>query len=167
MEFNKIVSLVLGFIVVVLLLVFVAGKMRGNSTSKVLSGRNVTATPTPTKTAQAKKDNKGWNPFGFLFNKNTPTPTPSKAATQVARNVTPTNAAGQTGGMTGTTQGGQTKGGQPLAQNNGAAQPQNQGTYNTVSGVTQIPNTGAPTAMIPLALSMLTGGVYLSRMKRN
>lgn len=168
MEFNKIVSLVLGFIVVVLLLVFVVGRMQGKNTGSLFSKAKVTTTPTPKPDTQAT-EKKGWNPFGFLFRKSTPTPTPAK---NVAVNPTDTAKGNVTplpqGGMTGTTQGTTIqRGEQPVAQPTLVSQqPQNVTQYNTVNGVTQIPNTGAPTFMLPLAFSMLAGGTFLSRAKK-
>lgn len=158
MEFNKLVSLVLGFIVVVLLLVWVTGRLRGNTNSKLFSGTKTTVTKTPTPTKQTT-EKKGWNPFGFLFNKSTPTPTPKKVENkQVTNNITPTQTQSGMNGAIVTDK--------PVQNGQQTNQYQPTPVSNTVTGVTQIPNTGAPTLLIPLALSALAGGTYLSRMKK-
>jgi hypothetical protein len=169
MEFNKIVSLVLGFIVAILLLVWVTNQFKANRKTTTTSQVRVTMTPTP---AQKKNDTK-WNPFGFLFKKTTPTPSvqPNRQTAQNA-NMSPTpnqaqrampttrpQPTSQTGASTTTGQNNQQP---PQGQNQGSPQYNN---YQNPGAIAQIPNTGAPTFLIPLALSSLAGGMFLRRKK--
>lgn len=162
MEFNRILSLVIGAIVVILILVWVGGRLRERVAGRTTSAKptiTVTLTPTPTAT-QNRAEGRGWDIFS-LFRKN-PTPTPTKTVAQREENVrmkrtTPTQAA-VVGGNNGTT-----KGGQPLATNYEYHSYVNNG---NASNPTQIPNTGAPTLLIPLAISSLIGGSFLSRTRK-
>lgn len=145
MEFNRLISLVLGFIVLILVFVWIGSRFR--STTKTTSDARVTITLTPTPTkAQGEK---GWNPFANLFKRGTPTPTPKKVIAQKPT-ATPTQVfvAGGTTQETSTTM---------VYKNNRTGETQ------TIEGVQKIPETGAPTLVIPLALSALTFGAYLRK----
>lgn len=196
MEFNKLVSLVLGFIVLVLLLVWAGGKIRSQNGAPLLSNKKIqvsvtptfTPTPTPAKQATPTPTKKSWNPFGFLFNKPTVTPTakptPTIATTLDAKTTTPVVIVTATpspvqqrnlGGKIMATSTPKVLPTATLGMGNAAQAPQtnteSNHPYNNkggqgVVGVTQIPNTGAPTLLIPLALSSLIGGTYLSRLKK-
>ncbi|QQS44483.1 hypothetical protein IPM65_02705 [Candidatus Roizmanbacteria bacterium] len=156
MEFNKLVSLVLGFIVLILIFVWISNRVRQQST--VADGNNVTVTVTPTSTPSEAEERSGWNPFAFLFNneEETPTPTPTKAGSMVEiLSGTPTTTPVQikvveSGSQTGTP-------------NNGTKTITYVNTNNTKGGVNQIPETGAATLMLPLSLAAMTAGIYLRR----
>ena len=151
MEFNRLVSLVLGFIVLILLFVWISNRFRANT--RTTGTKTVKATVTPTKGPST-----GWNPFGFLAKK-TPTPTktvaknsPTPIKIKVENGTAPQGQAGQTG------------------QNNQPQQPQQQTeviykNYKTGKTivVNEIPETGAPTILLSLALAGLTGGIYLKK----
>jgi hypothetical protein len=150
MEFNRMISLVLGFIVLILVFVWIASRFR--STTKVTTGSTVTVTMTPTVTP-TKSPSKGWNPFG-IFSKETPTPTPTQKKVIVKKvSTTPTRVMGslESQGTVGNTT--------LVYKNNRNGKT----TSYTVTGVQSIPNTGAPTLVIPLALSALTFGAYLRK----
>jgi hypothetical protein len=141
MEFNRLISLVLGFIVLILVFVWIGSRFRSATRTTTEARVTVTMTPTPTKV----QGQKGWNPFGFLF-KGTPTPTKS-----IAKRITPTVTsivvAGQATQETDTI----------VYKNNRTGETQ------TIEGVQRIPETGAPTLVIPFALSALTFGAYLRK----
>ncbi len=141
MEFNRLISLVLGFIVLILVFVWIGSRFRSTTRTVGDARVTVTMTPTPTK-AQGEK---GWNPFGFLF-RGSPTPTKT-----IAQRITPTPTqivvAGQATQETNTI----------VYKNNRTGETQ------TIEGVQRIPETGAPTLIIPLALSALTFGAYLRK----
>lgn len=150
MEFNRMISLVLGFIVLILLFVWIASRFR--STTKTTADNTVTITMTPTITP-TKGASQGWNPLAFL-NRSTPTPTPTKKVVVKKVTVTPTKTS-TTGGGEGETTGTTTI----VYKNNHTGQT----TSYTVDGIKNIPSTGAETAAIPLALSALSLGVYLRK----
>ena len=144
MEFNRLVSLVLGFIVLILIFVWVGSRFRSATQDKTTSIK-ISITPIPTK---AQKNN--WNPLGFLFNGATKTPSP-----KVTGKITPKTTTIQV-----------TK----IVVKNGQNKPttyiptQTQVEYrNNKTGIKQIPSTGAATIAIPLAFSALSLGVYLRR----
>ncbi len=151
MEFNRLVSLVLGFIVLILVFVWIGSRFRSATREKTVAVKvSITPTPTPKNT-----QNKGWNPFGFLFGDTTKTPTPTATAKISPKTTTTkiTNVLGQN------------------EQNNTISSPsqntqveyRNNKTGPPLHGVTQIPSTGAATIDLPLALSALSLGIYLRR----
>lgn len=156
MEFNKIISLVLGFVVIILLFVWISNQFRANTTNR--AGASVsptqTATPTPTTVTPAQTEETRWNPLGFLFNRQTPTPTP------------PTPVARPTGGIDGQ------QGGTPrvtpvtIEVVEGVTTPRTP-TTTTKGGIIQapaeIPQTGSPTFFIPLILSLGGLGIYIKK----
>ena len=155
MEFNKLVSLVLGFIVLILIFVWISNRVRQQST--VADGKTVTITLTPTATPKAGEE-KGWNPFAFLFNneEETPTPTPSKAGSMVEiLSGTPTTTPVQIKVVE--------NGSQTGGSNNGTKTITYVNTNATKGGVRQIPETGAATLMLPLSLAAMTAGIYLRK----
>lgn len=152
MEFNKIVSLVLGFIVAILLLVWVTNQFKANRKTTTTAQARVTVTPT---SVQQKNDSK-WNPFGFLFKKTTPTPS-MQPNRQTAQNSPMSPTPSQTQRVAPTS-----------VPKNGTQGSNNQPQYNNYQNqgqIAQIPNTGAPTLLIPLALSSFAGGLFLRRKK--
>ena len=159
MEFNRLVSLVLGFIVLILLFVWISNRFRANTRTTGIKTVTVTISPTVKATVTPTKGpSTGWNPFGFLAKK-TPTPTktvaknsPTPIKIKVENGTAPQGQAGQTG------------------QNNQPQQPQQQTeviykNYKTGKTivVNEIPETGAPTILLSLALAGLTGGIYLKK----
>ncbi len=153
MEFNRLISLVIGFIVLILVFVWIGSRFRSATISQ--NGTTVTVTSTVTPTASptpTSGESKGWNPFAFLFNRNSSTPTPSKVLTITA---TPTST--------------QVKQVVNNAQNQGNSSAiyvnNKTGESTTIanSGITRIPETGASTLVIPLAFSALTLGAYLRK----
>ena len=147
MEFNRLVSLVLGFIVLILIFVWVGSRFRSATREKTASIK-ISITPTPTKT---QKNN--WNPLGFLFNNATKTPTP-----KVTGKTTPKTITIQVTKII--VKNGQNKSITYLPTQTTQAQVEYR---NNKTGIKQIPSTGAATIAIPLAFSALSLGVYLRR----
>jgi len=155
MEFNKLVSLVLGFIVLILIFVWISNRVRQQST--VADGKTITITLTPTTTPKEGEE-KGWNPFAFLFNneEETPTPTLSKKGSMVEiLSGTPTTTPVQIKVVENGSQNG--------TQNNGTKTITYVNTNTAKGGVQQIPETGAATLMLPLSLAAMTAGIYLRK----
>lgn len=147
MEFNRLVSLVVGFIVLILLFVWISSRFRANTNTANKAGVTPTVTTTPTITPTKKPGS--WNPFGFL-SRNTPTPTRKPTVTT----PTPVKIVVEN------------KKQQKNIQNQG--QTTTDVTYtNYKTGkkivVNEIPETGAPTAVLALAVVALTSGMYLRR----
>lgn len=125
---NKVISFILGFIIVVVFLLILSGRFRLQ------------------------------NRIPFIGRK-TPTVTPSKAPTPTrvqVRTVTvqPTHAPGAAGSQ-------QYNGGNG-GNGSGYVAYNNQGN-SPLNNVNQIPNTGAPTLLLPFAVSAFAGGVFLKR----
>ncbi len=136
---NKIISFILGLIVVVVFIAIVTGKFHIGKGSKVLTKSNTTPTVTP------------------FFNKKTPTSTPKVI---VIYQNKPTN-----GGYNSTK--GKTIVVIPTAVPVRPS-PTKYLTYNSTTqmnadNLSNIPNTGAPTLLIPTAFSMLAGGIFLRK----
>lgn len=135
---NKVISFILGLIVVVVFIAIVTGRFKiGNNLknlSKVKVSPTVTVkiTPTPTK-------------YNVVtgYNSTTVKLTPPSAAPKTTK---------QTNGYTST--GYQAYNASPTTQvmNN--------------NNLSTIPNTGAPTLLLPTAFSMLAGGTFLKRLSR-
>ena len=83
MEFNRLISLVLGFIVLILVFVLLNNKFRTNPYQIITTNKETTITLTPTPTNTKKGIQNG--PLGFLFglNDKTPTTTPLPTTTQI------------------------------------------------------------------------------------
>lgn len=146
-DFNKVLSFILGLIVVVVFFVVLSGRL--NLSTKLLPGSQTKITPTVTPTPKVAKK-PGF--FERLFAKKNPTPTPTpteKTTTKITYNNYQTGqpivTSGQTkGGTTGQTATAptQTKGGQKTA---------------------EIPQTGPETALLPVFISTLLAGLYLRK----
>ena len=147
MEFNRIISLILGFIVLILIFVWVGSRFR-SATRESTRTTNISITPTPTK-----GENKGWNPFGFLFFGGTKTPSPS-----VTSKVTP-KATVTVSGEVAIVKKETTNQTQVDYHNNNTGQTSE---YN-ITGVKQIPSTGIATIALPVMFSAFSLGVYLRR----
>ncbi len=78
-SFNKVISFVLGLVVVLVFLAVITGKI--NLKSKTGSASNPTLTPTP-----IQKNNGGF--FGFFKSATSPTPTSTPAPTQKPSSIT-------------------------------------------------------------------------------
>lgn len=156
MEFNRLISLVIGFIVLILVFVWIGSRFRSaTTTSQNSPTATVTATKVPSPTLTADEEGRTWNPFGFLFNRNTPTPTKT-----VAKKVTASPVKGSPTQVVQVANGSQ-------GQQNTTVVYKNTSTGQTTtlgtSGITKIPETGASTLIIPLAFSALTLGAYLRK----
>lgn len=158
MEFNRLVSLVLGFVVLILLFVWITNRFRGETrttASKTTPTVTVTKSPTPTP---KEGEEKGWNPLGFLFGDDkTPTPTkamvkkstPSPSAIRITIAGGQTNPTGSTGSIGGSTE--------VVYKNNRTNVVQG------AKGTSQIPETGTASIFIPSLISSLLAGVYLRK----
>lgn len=177
MEFNRLISLVLGFIVLILVFVWISNRFRAST--RLADGRTPTITPTYTPTP-SKAEDKGssWNPLSFFTRNNTNSPSP------IARNVSPSptqikvkvqeNISVSPSKTISTVI--------PTKKTNGIAQkpsptsvkvqlkqvspkPTSLVYKNNKTGktLTQIPETGAPSALLPLMLGGLSWGIYLRR----
>ncbi len=155
-NFNKVLSFVLGLVVVVVFVVVLSGRLNLNL-KNALTGKktsigkvSVTGTPTPTPITTAKKV----SPSGKQDNKDQTTTTQSNQNSEPLKVsddtpgwndeevVTPTPATVQ----------------KPTTQATASAQ--------TKGGIKEIPSTGLPLGFMPAAFSTLFGGVYLSRAGR-
>jgi len=154
MEFNRVISLVLGFIVLILAFVWISNKFRSKDSITQANQPTVTMAP-----AVEEGGGEQWNPFSFLFDKKTPTPTENTDDTNIVdgAEVTPTQQIqisiiegrnnidkGSTSGQTTIT----TK--------------ETNNTYNNKS-VQQIPETGTTTAFIPILSLLLAGGFAIRK----
>lgn len=173
MEINKVISLILGVLVVLLLLVWVNNRFkaqRSTTTQNKITttpARNATATPTPNPTAAQNEDN-GWGVFSFL-RRSSPTPTARPTSAPGNKTVTlPPNQALKPKPSTAPAKGGETKGGTTgyTTYNSTSPAPQGQQKGGSVSQVKEIPNTGVSTLLIPSLLSSLAAGIYLSKSRK-
>ncbi|MFA9288931.1 MAG: hypothetical protein ACEQSA_03565 [Weeksellaceae bacterium] len=150
---NRIISLVIGFIVLILIFVWIAGRFRATTrTTANAPTPTITASPTPT----GAQEDKGWNPLGFLFDKD-PTATPTRAA---GGNLIPTSMI-----ISPTTQAAPQQAAQPTTstityRNN---QTNQTATATITTAPQQIPATGVSTAFIPAIISACVAGMYLHR----
>jgi len=158
MEFNRLVSLVIGFIVLILLFVWIASRFRASSNTADKPTPTITVTFTPTPSGEKK----GWNPLGFLFKgkTSTPTPTSTESKTTVKEITTTPEVTIATSNTQVVVDNNQQISSETVVYKNN----RNGSTmaYN-VEGVRQIPQTGVPTLVIPLALSALSMGAYLKK----
>jgi len=148
MEFNRLISLVLGFIVIILVFVWINNRIHTgkNTTTGAENITQITPTVTPTPTNSEEK--KSWNPFAFLFNKQSPTPTilinsigPTRTISIAPKIRQPSGTSPQVQVVV--------KGG-----NN---------RVNSVKTATKIPETGLPTLILPLSFITLVGGMYIKK----
>lgn len=150
-QFNKVLSFILGLIVVAVFIVFASGKysLKGIKLPGVKTTTAITPTLKPTPTATQKKEN--W--FTRLFAKPSPTPTPVQGGiAQKQPQNKPTQAAGlQEQTDTGT----QTMG------TKGAGESPEYHRYTVNQQPTSIPSTGVPLVFFPITISSLIGGIYL------
>lgn len=139
MQLNKIISLVVGFILIILLFVWINDFIRNrrNGEERVDSDNKVVATITPTITPTSKN----WY-SGFLSAiRNTPQPTPK---------------------TTGTTT--KTTTGIKITQLSPTPVSSSKSTnLKYTQTPTEIPETGSPSIILPLALMALGAGFYLKR----
>ena len=143
MQINRLISLILGIIVVILLLTWIRSRLQ--PANKTTASVAVTVTPTAIPTGAQK----GWD-FFSIFKKATPTPTPATTVTEEEPNtvsyVSPTP-----------------------TQNTPINYYKKQTVTPTpasVVGVKSIPQTGAPTLLLPLAFGAMFGGAALKKTKK-
>lgn len=178
MEFNRLVSLVLGFVVLILVFVWISNRFRAST--RTADGRTPTITPTYTPTPSKEADSASrWNPFGFLSRNSNESPTPSVIKTSpsptaikvkiettgtIAQATSPTAQPTKKAAQP-TKQ--QTPKQNPTATKVPAPQPQDKTYTNNKTGKTstiaQIPETGASSALLPMMMVALSGGIYLRR----
>ncbi len=149
MEFNKLVSLVLGFIVLILVFVWISNRVKSSQTVSKTSVVTVTISKTPTPKPTKSEEGTTWNPFASLFNKKSPTPTPSLKKGIVVVSGMPTTTPVQIRIVEGTQ----------------VPTSRGQITYtNSKTGeVQQIPETGAASLLIPLSFAAMSAGIYLKK----
>lgn len=148
MEFNRLISLVLGFIVLILIFVWVnnriqAGKNITTNTKNIVQ-ITLTTTPSPTR----KEEKKAWNPFAFLFSQQSPTPSTLITPTRIITTIPTT---------LGTTQLSRTPTQIQVVINNRFIET------SSVDNASQIPETGLPTLILPLSFAALAGGMYIKK----
>ncbi len=149
MEFNRLISLVLGFIVLILIFVWVNNRIQAgkNKTTDTKNTVQVTLTATPSPTGQVEK--KGWkNPLAFLFGQESPTPSISITPTRIITAISATPGVTQLSGTPTQVQ---------VVVDNGY------GGTSSIDNATQIPETGLPTLIIPLSFLALAGGMYIKK----
>jgi len=146
---------VVGFVILILLFVWINNQFRANTKTQNKADATITLTPSPTKQAQT---NEPWNPFGFLFRKPSITPTLTQTPPTSLGNlqpqpnnntITPVQIKIIEGGVGSSTQSGN-------QQNNTSLGAEKK-------TLTQIPETGASSILFPLTLSALTLGIYLQK----
>jgi hypothetical protein len=131
---NKVISFILGLIVVVVFIAIVTGKFKLGNNLKNLSKVKVS----PTVTVKTSPTPTSYKVVNYNSGK-TATPTPVKTTKQ-------TNGYTSTGYQ---------------AYNSNA-----ESKITANNNLSTIPNTGAPTFLIPSALSMLAGGAFLKKLSR-
>ena len=177
MEFNRLISLVLGFVILILVFVWISNRFRAST--RTVDGRTPTITPTYTPTPSTTQTASKWNPLSFFTRDNTsvtpatskPSPTGIKVkientgiVAQISNTITPKQPSPTaiakkqpTLKPTNTIVKVQAKQGTP------AAQKPVYKNNKTGKTLTQIPETGAPSALLPLLLGGLSWGMYLRR----
>lgn len=155
-NFNKVLSFVLGLVVVVVFVVVLSGRLNLNlknalTGKKTSTGKvSVTGAPTPTPITTAKKA----SPLGKQDNKDQATTTQSNQNSEPLKVSDDTPGWNDEEAATPTP----TTVQKPTTQATASAQ--------TKGGIKEIPSTGLPLGFIPAAFSTLFGGVYLSRAGR-
>lgn len=161
MEFNRLVSLVLGFIVLILAFVWISNRFRANNTTTQINQPTTTITPTNTQIKENNKQNIGWNPFLSLFNKEKPTLTPTITPTEVLVGTNTT-----TNDKTPTLTQPQTKvrviENKSMENNSLLSGDTTNNVYNQNSAQ-QIPETGAATMLIPILSFILASGIAIKK----
>jgi len=156
MEFNRIISLVLGFIVLILAFVWISNKFRAKSSTTQANQPTVTVIPTIEKEQSEK-----WNPFSFLFDDKTPTPTPTKSESTIST----TNGEGKT--PTPQVQISIIEGRDAVEKSGSTGQitvtTKNTNTMYNKKSVQQIPETGSPTVLIPILTLFIAGGFAIRK----
>lgn len=156
-NFNKVLSFVLGLVVVVVFVVVLSGRLNLNlknalTGKKISTGKvSVTGTPTPTPITTAKKA----SPSGKQDNKDQAT-----TASQNSQNSEPLKVSDDTPGWN------DEEAATPTPTTVQKPTTQATASAQTKGGLKQIPSTGLPLGFIPAAFSTLFGGVYLSRAGR-
>ncbi|KKQ38915.1 MAG: hypothetical protein US54_C0001G0040 [Candidatus Roizmanbacteria bacterium GW2011_GWA2_37_7] len=152
MEFNRLVSLVLGFIVLILAFVWISNRFRAKKTPTQTNQPTITITIAPT--GKEEKQDGGWNPLAFLFKNNTPTPTNPVAEINIPINEQIISPTPQTkvkvveGGI--------------VDQSNSSNERTIYTAYNQ-NIVHQIPETGAATALLPILSVLFAGGMLIKK----
>jgi|GEM_PF-1743727 len=159
MEFNKIISLVLGFIVLILVFLWISNRVKSSQTTTTTNSKvTVTMTRTPTPTGTTQEQGSTWNPFSFLFQKDTsPTPTPTLQKQGEATYVsgTPTITPVQIRVVEISTQQTNDK---PTISKGPIIY-----TNSTTGTIAQIPETGVGALFLPLSLAAMSAGMYLRK----
>ena len=145
MEFNKIVSLALGVIVVILILVWIGNRLRAISGRALFTTVQITPSPAQKTTIISPTPNSGWSFFSWLQSKPSPIPT-TKVVQGDSTIISPTYTP-PTIRVTET-------------YNNDYRRYSTDGTP-----LKEIPSTGASTFLIPLAAATLFGGIFIKRKK--
>ncbi|MDA1316690.1 MAG: hypothetical protein O3B87_01545 [bacterium] len=148
MEFNRLISLVLGFIVLILVFVWINNRIQAGKTAKTNNGNEIQVTLTITPSPKTNGEKKSWNPFAFLFNNGSPTPTTSKTLVNTNATTSTTPATNQLSGNTTEVQ---------------VVTDNKIGGTNTLPYATQIPETGLPSLILPLSFAALAGGMYIKK----
>ncbi|MEO6508572.1 MAG: hypothetical protein ABIO02_01335 [Patescibacteria group bacterium] len=131
---NKIISFILGLIVVVVFIAIVSGKFKIGSGLKKIAKIKVSPavtkkpTPIPTEAVTVSYNNSKQAPKVVVAPKTTPKPNTNTPVNQYQTTNSPAQISG--------------------------------------NNISSIPNTGAPTLLIPSALSMLAAGTFLKRSTR-
>lgn len=154
MEFNRVVSLVLGFIVLILAFVWISNKFRAKNSTTQTNQPTITVTITPT-TGEEKGT---WNPFSFLFDNKTPTPTPTKGDNAIKvigeymQTPTPQIRISIIEGKN-----------NPEKSEQTAIITKDTNTLYNKKPVQQIPETGSPTVLIPILSLLIAGGFAIKK----
>ena len=156
MEFNRLISLILGFIILILAFVWISNKFRAKNSTTQANQPIVTMIPTIEKEQSEK-----WNPFSFLFDDKTPTPTPTKSESTIST----TNGEGKT--PTPQVQISIIEGRDAVEKSGSTGQitvtTKNTNTMYNKKSVQQIPETGSPTVLIPILTLFIAGGFAIRK----
>ncbi len=155
MEFNRVVSLVLGFIVLILAFVWISNKFRAKNSTTQTNQPTVTMTPT------ILEENEKWNPLSFLFDNKTPTPTPTKGSNVI--NITSGDVQTPTPQIRISIIEGRNNPGKSAPSEQTTIITKNTNIVYNKKPVQQIPETGSPTVLIPILSLLIAGGFAIKK----
>ncbi|HLL61125.1 MAG TPA: LPXTG cell wall anchor domain-containing protein [Candidatus Nitrosocosmicus sp.] len=150
---NKIISLFLGLVVVIILFSIITGRFAPFK-EKTLFSKKVGTTTTPTPSPTPKKENKKF--LGIFGGDKKPTATPTPTSKPKTTVIDTTKEVGSTYNPN-------IKGG--VVTTNTPTPISKMGTTTNTGSVKTIPATGSPTALLPFLGTALLAGIYLRKRK--
>ncbi|PJC30171.1 hypothetical protein CO051_07120 [Candidatus Roizmanbacteria bacterium CG_4_9_14_0_2_um_filter_39_13] len=166
MEFNRLISLILGFIILILAFVWISNKFRANKSTVQTNQPTITVTIAPTEKVEAKTENRGWNPFAFLFDKQTPTPTQTNTSSNTNKAINGATITPKFQTKVNVIEKEQMRDISKTNQPTGVetiSKTYTNTNMTTKNPTQQIPETGAFTALLPILSLMLAGGIAMKK----